>query len=89
MEQGRLEPLHTHVKKNKRGLGAEKIKEKKKLPEYPTSQVQNELVNSYMPVTEILFTLFFSYVSKVSTYEDVIPFAFWIFIPLECKIKEV
>ncbi|XP_073112681.1 uncharacterized protein [Elaeis guineensis] len=37
-EQGRLEPLQTHVKKNKRGLGAEKIKEKKKLPKDPTSQ---------------------------------------------------
>ncbi|XP_010248673.1 PREDICTED: G patch domain and ankyrin repeat-containing protein 1 homolog [Nelumbo nucifera] len=27
-EQGRLEPLQTHVKNNKRGLGAEKVKKK-------------------------------------------------------------
>ncbi|KAJ6820191.1 PIN2/TERF1-interacting telomerase inhibitor 1 isoform X1 [Iris pallida] len=28
LEQGRLEPLQAHVKKNKRGLGAEKVKQK-------------------------------------------------------------
>lgn len=28
-EQGRLEPIQTHVKKNKRGIGAEKVKKPK------------------------------------------------------------
>ncbi|KAH9795206.1 G-patch domain-containing protein [Citrus sinensis] len=28
-EQGRLEPIRTHVKKNKRGIGAEKVKRPK------------------------------------------------------------
>ncbi|KAJ0967836.1 hypothetical protein J5N97_024753 [Dioscorea zingiberensis] len=40
-EQGRLEPLETHVKKNKRGLGAEKIKkETVELPVDPPSVKQ-------------------------------------------------
>eukprot|EP00262_Sarcandra_glabra_P008062 TRINITY_DN21233_c0_g1_i1.p1 TRINITY_DN21233_c0_g1~~TRINITY_DN21233_c0_g1_i1.p1 ORF type:complete len:124 (+),score=29.62 TRINITY_DN21233_c0_g1_i1:103-474(+) len=42
-EQGRLEPLRPHANKNKRGLGAEKIKQKKmKLPEDLASKGQNE-----------------------------------------------
>ncbi|XP_039120299.1 G patch domain and ankyrin repeat-containing protein 1 homolog [Dioscorea cayenensis subsp. rotundata] len=42
-QQGRLEPLETHVKKNKRGLGAEKIKKKKEeLPVDPPSEVDSE-----------------------------------------------
>lgn len=46
MEQGRLEPLETHVKKNKRGLGAEKIKKKKEeLPVDPPSEVDSEDVS--------------------------------------------
>ncbi|XP_072962915.1 uncharacterized protein [Typha angustifolia] len=43
-EQGRLEPLQTHVKKNKRGLGAEKVKQKLKSHEDPpTSKVSKNL----------------------------------------------
>ncbi|KAM0949853.1 putative G patch domain and ankyrin repeat-containing protein [Dioscorea sansibarensis] len=42
-QQGRLEPLETHVKKNKRGLGAEKIKKKTaELPVHPQSGVHSE-----------------------------------------------
>ncbi|KAH7689982.1 G-patch domain-containing protein [Dioscorea alata] len=42
-QQGRLEPLETHVKKNKRGLGAEKIKKKKEeLPVDLPSEVNIE-----------------------------------------------
>ncbi|PIA35357.1 hypothetical protein AQUCO_03500031v1 [Aquilegia coerulea] len=41
-QQGRLQPLQTHVKNNKRGLGAEKIKAKTlKLPQESSSISQN------------------------------------------------
>ncbi|XP_077247179.1 D111/G-patch domain-containing protein [Tasmannia lanceolata] len=42
-EQGRLEPLQPHVKKNKRGLGAEKIKQNTlKLHDDPASSEKDE-----------------------------------------------
>ncbi|KAL5993367.1 hypothetical protein ACLOJK_014291 [Asimina triloba] len=45
-EQGRLEPLQQHVKNNKRGLGAEKIKKKcAKLPE--DSSTKEHINNLY------------------------------------------
>ncbi|XP_072962907.1 uncharacterized protein [Typha angustifolia] len=40
-EQGRLEPLQTHVKKNKRGLGAEKVKQKLKSHEDPPTSKED------------------------------------------------
>ncbi|KAK1257089.1 hypothetical protein QJS04_geneDACA019233 [Acorus gramineus] len=46
LEQGRLEPLETHMKKNKRGIGAEKVKKNvRKLPEDSSSNEQNKNVN--------------------------------------------
>ncbi|XP_073002699.1 uncharacterized protein [Typha latifolia] len=45
-EQGRLEPLQTHVKKNKRGLGAEKVKQKLKSHEDPPTSKSKKKVKS-------------------------------------------
>lgn len=36
-EQGRLEPVETHVKNNKRGLGADKVKKKAVKPDHGDS----------------------------------------------------
>ncbi|XP_020276301.1 G patch domain and ankyrin repeat-containing protein 1 homolog isoform X2 [Asparagus officinalis] len=41
-EQGRLEPLPTYVKTNKRGLGAEKTTEKNQLVKEPKTKKQAE-----------------------------------------------
>ncbi|KAJ4709955.1 G-patch domain [Melia azedarach] len=42
-EQGRLEPIETYVKNNKRGLGAEKVKKKTPKPvETPDAQCKND-----------------------------------------------
>lgn len=42
-EQGRLEPVQTHIKKDKRGLGAEKTKQK--MEKIPNTEKQNEHEN--------------------------------------------
>ncbi|XP_020276299.1 PIN2/TERF1-interacting telomerase inhibitor 1 isoform X1 [Asparagus officinalis] len=44
-EQGRLEPLPTYVKTNKRGLGAEKTTEKNQLVKEPKTKKQAEHEN--------------------------------------------
>ncbi|KAK1264107.1 hypothetical protein QJS04_geneDACA009429 [Acorus gramineus] len=47
LEQGRLEPLETHMKKNKRGIGAEKVKKNvRKLREDSSSKEQNKNIMS-------------------------------------------
>ncbi|KAK7343287.1 hypothetical protein VNO77_11918 [Canavalia gladiata] len=40
-EQGRLEPVETHVKNNKRGLGADKVKKKAVKPDHSNSSKGN------------------------------------------------
>ncbi|KAF7142534.1 hypothetical protein RHSIM_Rhsim05G0152000 [Rhododendron simsii] len=48
-EQGRLEPVQAFLKKNKRGLGAEKVQEKPQMVEYsehPSSNRKNDKVSS-------------------------------------------
>ncbi|KAG5549394.1 uncharacterized protein LOC131325238 isoform X2 [Rhododendron vialii] len=48
-EQGRLEPVQAFLKKNKRGLGAEKVQEKPQMvenSEHPASNRKNDKVSS-------------------------------------------
>ncbi|KAK9935790.1 hypothetical protein M0R45_022874 [Rubus argutus] len=41
-EQGRLEPVQTYLKNNKRGLGADKIRKAVKPPDSPSSNHKND-----------------------------------------------
>lgn len=54
-KQGRLEPIQTYVKNNKRGLGAEKVKKKTPKPvETPDAQCKNDNVSFLDYVSHIL-----------------------------------
>ncbi|KAK9705316.1 hypothetical protein RND81_07G047800 [Saponaria officinalis] len=46
-QQGRLEPVETYVKKNKRGLGAEKLKKKTLLSAKTSTPAEKERIVSY------------------------------------------
>ncbi|KAJ1400172.1 G-patch domain [Sesbania bispinosa] len=41
-EQGRLEPVETHVKNNKRGLGADQVKKKAVKPDHSDASKGNK-----------------------------------------------
>lgn len=46
VEQGRLEPIQAYLKKNKRGLGADRVKKKTpQLPEKPDSDGKSDKVS--------------------------------------------
>ncbi|KAK6921502.1 G-patch domain [Dillenia turbinata] len=48
-EQGRLEPVETYVKKNKRGLGADRIKKTTLLPHKNSSSEHNDASKESLP----------------------------------------
>ncbi|KAK7280663.1 hypothetical protein RJT34_25729 [Clitoria ternatea] len=54
-EQGRLEPVETHVKNNKRGLGADKVKKKAvKIDHSDASEQNNQQESSLQKKTKAL-----------------------------------
>ncbi|WCJ38961.1 D111/G-patch domain-containing protein [Euphorbia peplus] len=55
-EQGRLEPLQTYLKNNKRGLGADKVKKKtpKTLQQPPASKEKMEKEHSASKASKLL-----------------------------------
>ncbi|XP_027365399.1 G patch domain and ankyrin repeat-containing protein 1 homolog [Abrus precatorius] len=54
-EQGRLEPVETYVKNNKRGLGADKVKKKAVKPDHcDASKGNNQQEHSFQKKTKAL-----------------------------------
>lgn len=51
MKQGRLEPVQTYLKNNKRGLGAEKLKKALKPPDSTALIKKNDQVSSFACVS--------------------------------------